>query len=478
MDTQKLNDAYFSLLRAFVDSQDEQHLAQAADLGRQLVLANTPVEDIAEIHENAIARLGDEYPDKTLLESAKRISAPLMELLMAYGLAFRERDEEHERSVAALRESEEKYRSIFLAAASVMMSVDPEGVIVECNARVAELLGYGREQMVGRRLAALIHPNDASAFQESVKAVLAGVPQYASEYRMIKEDETAIDVSLDAAPQRNLEGKLVRIVCIISDITERKLLEAQLRHAARMEAVGQLAGGIAHDFNNILTGIKGYTGLLLRDAEEGSGLARDLAEVDGLADRAAGLTRQLLAFSRRQTLEVKEVGVNGLIGKMTGMLRRVIGEDIEIAFRASADLWKVEADAGQIEQVVMNLAVNARDAMPEGGKLTIATSNERLDETDAAVQAGLPAGAYVRLTVTDTGSGMDVASMERIFEPFYTTKGTDKGTGLGLSTAYGIVKQHKGEMRVKSTPGEGTTFDIYLPRSKEGGGGKRMKAEG
>jgi len=574
MDAQELTGAYCSLLMAFVDSQDEHYLAQAADLGRQLVLADTPPEEIAEIHENAITRLADEYPDKTLLESAKRISAPLMELLMAYGLAFRERSEERERFVAALRESEEKYRSIFQAAASVIMSVDPRGVIVECNARVAELLGYEREQMLGRRFAALIHPDDAAAFQETVKVILGGTPQYGLEYRMIKEDGTTIYVSLDCAARQDREGKPVNVVSVITDVTGRKRaeeavakknrltrvlldnlpcvamlvrydsreivavnaaasetgaavgelchmfsghqeepcpgcllpamqetgepqsleveragvvwdvhwtpvdddiflhycfditgqkrLEEQFRQSQKLEAVGRLAGGVAHDFNNILTGIKGYTQFALKEMEEGRS-REDLSESLALAERATGLTRQLLAFSRRQTLRPVVLNINALISDLTKMLRRLIGEDIDLQFTPGSDAHNIKADPGQIEQVLMNLAVNARDAMPLGGRLTIETSNAALTEAYADAHVGVKPGQYTMIAVTDSGCGMDEATQSRVFEPFFTTKEIGKGTGLGLSTVYGIVKQHDGNIWIYSELGEGTTIKIYLP---------------
>ncbi len=248
------------------------------------------------------------------------------------------------------------------------------------------------------------------------------------------------------------------------DVTERKSLEEQLRQSQKMEAIGRLAGGIAHDFNNILTGIIGYAQFLLDEAEEDSQASRDLRQIRDLGDRAARLTGQLLAFSRRQPLEPVVLNINSLVGDIARMLRRLIGENIELKFGPSDDLGNVRADPGQVEQVLMNLAVNARDAMPDGGRLTIETANVELDQEYANSHPDAEPGPHVMLAVSDTGCGIDKDTRERIFEPFFTTKKNGKGTGLGLATVYGIVKQHNGNIYVYSEPGRGTTFKVYLPR--------------
>ena len=242
----------------------------------------------------------------------------------------------------------------------------------------------------------------------------------------------------------------------------RKQLEEQLRQAQKMEAIGRLAGGVAHDFNNILTGITGYVELVLAQIEE-PGARRDLEQIRLFSDRAAGLTHQLLAFSRRQPLQVEAVDLNELVASTTAMIERLIGEDIELKFIGDTELATVQADAGQIEQVLMNLAVNSRDAMPGGGKLILETSNANLDREYARRHTAVIAGEYVMLSVSDTGVGMDKEQLARVFEPFFTTKEQGKGTGLGLSTVYGIVKQHDGNIWVYSEPGRGTCFKIYLP---------------
>jgi nitrogen-specific signal transduction histidine kinase/ActR/RegA family two-component response regulator len=254
---------------------------------------------------------------------------------------------------------------------------------------------------------------------------------------------------------------------IAEDVTERRALEEQLRQSQKMEAVGRLAGGVAHDFNNLLTVIRGYSELMLEEFADSDPLRDEVEEIKKAADRASGLTRQLLAFSRQQVLAPKVLDLNIVVGNMERLLKRLLGENIRLGSSLANELGRVKADPGQIEQVIMNLAVNAKDAMPRGGKLTIETANADLDETYTHEHVGAKPGKYVMLAVSDTGSGMSQDIRQRVFEPFFTTKEIGKGTGLGLSTVYGIVKQSEGYIWVYSEPGRGTSFKVYLPRVDE-----------
>ncbi|HVH08772.1 MAG TPA: ATP-binding protein, partial [Gemmatimonadales bacterium] len=271
-------------------------------------------------------------------------------------------------------------------------------------------------------------------------------------------------VNVFAAPRRDAAGRVTGILALVEDVTGVKRLEQQFFQAQKMEAVGRLAGGVAHDFNNLLTAILGSTELLREMIPTDHPGREEAEETRKAALRAADLTRQLLAFSRQQVLAPRVLSLNDVVVDMDRMLRRLIGEDIDLRTVLAGDLGAVRADPGQLEQVIVNLAVNARDAMPTGGKLTIETANTALDEAYAAARPVVAAGRYVMLAVSDTGAGMDEATKARLFEPFFTTKPKGKGTGLGLATVYGIVKQSGGYISVYSEPGRGATFKVYLPR--------------
>src|SRR5207245_2505051 len=277
-----------------------------------------------------------------------------------------------------------------------------------------------------------------------------------------RKDGSSIIVRLSGRAIRG-ERNALFFELFAEDVTEHPALEHQLRQSQKMEAVGRLAGGIAHDFNNLLMVISGYCEFLLERIGSDPALRGPAQEINNAAERATSLTRQLLAFSRKQMLDPKILDLNAVVTENLKMLTRLIGEDIDLVMVPGTDLGAVKADPGQVEQVIMNLAVNARDAMPHGGKLTIETSNLTIDESYGRIHAGVNPGEYVMLAISDTGSGMDTETQSHIFEPFFSTKGT-KGTGLGLSTVYGIIKQSGGYIWVYSEPGKGTTFKVYLPR--------------
>ncbi|MDX6385707.1 MAG: two-component system, cell cycle sensor histidine kinase and response regulator CckA, partial [Blastocatellia bacterium] len=318
---------------------------------------------------------------------------------------------------------------------------------------------------------------DAGMIGQSLVNPVAGqenIAQFKEHLAALAGSKVAYDVSVNGkdfqahvAPLTSVNGDIIGCIGLAVDVTERKALEIEMRHAQRMEAVGRLAGGIAHDFNNLLTVITGYTDLTLLRLDPTDPRRNNLDEVNKACERAAGLIRQLLAFSRKQVLKPEVLNLNATVSEMNQMMGPLIGEDVELVVELDPDLGRVKADSGQIEQLIANLAVNAKDAMPSGGKLCISTSNMVLDEAIAGNFELVPAGPYVLLTVSDTGHGMDPETVRHIFEPFFTTKEIGKGTGLGLSTVYGIVKQSGGYVSVASEVGRGTTFRIYLPQVEE-----------
>jgi PAS domain S-box-containing protein len=340
-----------------------------------------------------------------------------------------------------------------------------------------ELTGFQPNDLIqnGRSsFAQLIHPDEQQTVLEEVEIALKRKCPFQLVYRILTANQKEKWVWEQGMGVFSPEGDLVAIEGFVTDITERrnaeeerKRVEEQLRQVQKMEAVGRLAGGVAHDFNNILTVITGYCDLLLRRTVESDPLHKNVDEISKAADRASSLTRQLLAFSRKQVLQPKVLELSDVVSGMEKMLRRLIGEDIELRTHFAKPLGQVKTDPGQIEQVIMNLAVNARDAMPQGGRLTIETVNLTLDQTTSFRNNELQPGEYVMLAVSDTGVGMTEAVREHLFEPFFTTKGPGKGTGLGLATCYGIIKQSGGGIRVYSEPNQGTTFKIYLPRVDE-----------
>jgi PAS domain S-box-containing protein len=335
--------------------------------------------------------------------------------------------------------------------------------LIEANQAAARLYGYSVDEFLRMRITDLLHPEDAPAAVESLRHPDTALQPL--EWRSRLKDGTTIDVEVMTHPIRHARRHAV--LAVVINVTRRKQLEAQLLQAQKMEAVGMLAGGIAHDFNNLLTIITGYSQLLLTSLPQSDRNRSAVEQIMKAGDRAAALTRQLLSFSRRQTMQPKVLDLNTLVGSLAVMLRRLIGEDIDLRLELAKDAGQVNADAGKIEQVIMNLAVNSRDAMPNGGTLKIQTANVELDENYSATHTRVKPGSYVMLAVNDTGSGMDAETRARLFEPFFTTKGQGRGTGLGLSIVFGIVRQTGGNLEVTSEPGSGTSVRIYLPRVEQ-----------
>ncbi|MDP3911069.1 MAG: response regulator [Gemmatimonadales bacterium] len=373
-----------------------------------------------------------------------------------------ERWRAEEELALGLRERE----AIMEGVPDILYLLDADARLVRWNRRFEVATGYAPEELAGRAaldfFRADAQPLVAAKIMEAFQTGYAEV-----EADLLAKDGRTVPHHWSGVPRRDERGEAVGLVGVGRDLTAYKKLEHQFRQAQKMEAVGRLAGGIAHDFNNVLTAISGYTELLIEEAAPQDPRRGDLEEIRTAAERAAGLTRQLLAFSRQQVLEPRVLDLNAVVAGMDKMLRRILGEDVELAAALAARLGRIKADPGQIEQVILNLAVNARDAMPGGGKLTIETADVELDDAYAGEHVAVVPGPYVMLAVSDTGTGMDAETKAKIFEPFFTTKGPGKGTGLGLATVYGIVKQSGGNLWVYSEPGQGATFKVYLPRVDE-----------
>jgi len=376
------------------------------------------------------------------------------------------------RSEEALRESDERYRRLFLGASDGILILSARGDLLDVNESFARMHGYTVDELRSLNLRELDTPHIVTDLASKLRRVVAG-ESLSFETEHYQKDGTAFPLEVSA--NRIFIGDQPHILAFHRDLRERKRaeeararLEDELRQAQKMESVGRLAGGVAHDFNNMLGVILGHTELAIEQAGRSGALRDDLEEIRTAATRSADLTRQLLAFARRQTVAPVIVDMNSIVGGMTKMLRRLIGENIQLNWLPQSDLWRVKVDPTQIGQILANLCVNARDAIAGVGRLTIETSNATLDREYAAAHVGVDPGDYVRLAVRDDGRGMDAEVMEHVFEPFFTTKGVGLGTGLGLATVYGIVKQNHGFIDLESQVGTGTTFTVYLPRHLPG----------
>ena len=354
-----------------------------------------------------------------------------------------------------------------------ILSTDLDGVVMTWNRGAERLYGYTAEEVVGKTIDILIEPGHRTTESDILAQIARGDSVRHHETTRMRKDGLLVDVSLTMSPIRDSSGKIIGASKIVRDLTEKREAEArlrrteeQLRQAQKMEAIGRLAGGLAHDFNNMLFVILGYAGLALDELKPDENLHANLTEVARAGQKAARLTKQLLAFSRKQILEPQVLDLSQSVRGLAKILQSMLGEGIELSLVVEQPVGAVFADPGQIDQVLMNLVVNARDAMPDGGSLMIETANVELDAASPSRHEGITPGAYVMLAVSDTGTGMDEATATQIFEPFFTTKEQGKGTGLGLSTVFGIVKQSGGHILVYSEPGQGTTFKVYFPRTE------------
>jgi two-component system cell cycle sensor histidine kinase/response regulator CckA len=364
------------------------------------------------------------------------------------------------------RERELVYQSTFDEALIGLAQTSLNGRYLLVNRRLCDLLGYTPEELKAVDFMTISHPDDVEQDVAAKERLISGaIDRYTREKRYRRKDGSFVWTNLTVSVHRDGGGEPSYFIATIEDITERKRAEEEARQLHKMEAIGRLAGGIAHDFNNLLTAIVGYADLALNQLSAHDPVSRDIQEIWTAGKSAASLTGQLLAFSRRQMLQPEVLDLNMIASRLNGLLGRLIGEHIRLEWRLARPLDRVRADPGQIEQVILNLALNARDAMPRGGTLSIETANVELDAAYASDHPGAAAGKHVMLAISDTGIGMDRAVQERVFEPFYTTKELGKGTGLGLATVYGIVKQSGGSIFVYSEPEHGTTFKILLPCS-------------
>jgi PAS domain S-box-containing protein len=435
-------------IREIMADSPGEPAALAADAASRLYEADLIAKDGSRLpYEISSSLIGDE-------------SGPRARLLIARDISAR-RDAER-----ALRRSDERFRAAAEGSFDALFFLesvrDERGRledfrIVDINHRALRLVRGRRDRVLGRRLRELLSPATHDLLFSKCARVL--------ETREPLEEEFAANASeIDAVRLRHQIVPLADGVAVTArDVTERHRLEEELRHSQKMEAVGRLAGGIAHDFNNLLTAINGYSDLLLERVPEDHPLRSDLQEIHGAGERAAALTHQLLAFSRRQVMKPERLDLNAVIGDVENMLRRLIGEHIEVRTNLAPELGYVHADRGQIQQVLMNLVVNARDAMEAGGILTLETANLDSGSGTARQAFGAPLGRHVMLAVSDTGCGMDEATLAHIFEPFFTTKPSGKGTGLGLSTVYGIIQQSGGHLSAESRTGVGSVFRVFLP---------------
>lgn len=446
-----------------VESEKERGLLDAVDAARWPYINS---------YRQALHLLIDEQKPAEARAAMVKVTLPLLKSYHNAWNAFvqfqgKQMNEELEKEVAERKRAEGQLRvqaAALQSASYAIIITDRSGNIVWVNPAFTAMTGYPLDEALGGNPRVLCFRQQPQSLYETMWNTISAGQVWHGEMINRRKDGRLYTEEQTITPVRNQRGEITHFVAIKEDITERKELEQQFRQAQKMEAVGRLAGGVAHDFNNLLTIIKGHSELLRDRTSPGDPLHRSGEQIHKAAERAASLTHQLLAFSRMQVLQTKVLDLNSIVNEMGKMLPRLLREDIEFVFKPDPALGRVKADSGQIEQILMNLAVNARDAMPQGGKLTVETANVVLDEEYARRHPPTIAGRYVMLAVRDTGVGMDKETQTHIFEPFFTTKEQGKGTGLGLATVYGVVKQSGGFIWVESEPAQGATFKIYLPQ--------------
>ena len=376
---------------------------------------------------------------------------------------------EGQRELLAARRSEDRQRALTDPASEAILTIDASSVVLAANPATAELFGYPIDEIVGSSITKLMPPAMRDRHVAAVRRYLdtgrRTIPWHGAELQAM--DANGREFPIEVSIGEYADGGERRFTAIVRDISRRKEIETQLMQAQKMDAIGRLAGGVAHDFNNLLTAIGGYAEMVGATFDPSDPRQAHVTGIRQATEHAASLTRQLLTFSRGQTLKPTVIALGQVVTTVEPMLRRLLGEQIELVIRADPDSWLTVADRSQLEAILVNLAVNARDAMPDGGTLTIETANVELDERYRLHHAEVTPGQYAMVTVTDTGVGMDDATLAHIFEPFFTTKGAGTGTGLGLATVYGTVRQSGGYVWVYSEPGHGTTFKIYLPRTTQ-----------
>lgn len=415
------------------------------------------------------------YSDKKTLSRAKQaepygyILKPLdeREIQSTIEIAFYKHEMEKK-----LKASEEWFSTTLKCIGDAVITTDTKGSVVFINSRAENLTGWSQKEAAGKdikKVFQITNDNETNWVDDPVGKVLNSgeAISLSNNTLLIARDGKKIPIDDSAAPIRDNRGNLNGVVLVFRDVAKRKYMEEQLRQSSKMEAIGTLAGGVAHDFNNILTAIRGMTDLILSDIPLQHPLFHSIQEIQESADQAADLTNQLLLFSCKQPLSFKIFNLNSLIANMVNMIRRLIGEDIQIKKALESDLSSIKADKGAIEQILLNLAINARDAMPKGGTLTIETGHTTVSEYKKSFGTTAQPGNYVCLSVTDSGTGIKTDDLEHIFEPFFTTKKLGKGTGLGLAVIFGIVKEHNGWIEVNSKPNNGTTFNIYFQALSE-----------